>query len=54
MWELIFGRALVVVYVAVLCAVAVYGFHRYVLVYLYLKHRHRGYEPKGVLATCPG
>ncbi len=53
MWELIFGRALVVVYVAVLCAVAVYGFHRYVLVYLYLKHRHRGYEPKGVFSDLP-
>src|SRR5436309_9464452 len=37
---------LLVVYIGTLVAVAVYGFHRYVLVYLYLKHRNRVYQPK--------
>ena len=46
MWESILRHGLVVFYVTVLAAVALYGFHRYILVYLYLKHRHDGYQPK--------
>src|SRR5437870_9157125 len=41
---------LLVIYIGTLVAVAVYGFHRYVLVFLYLKHRNHGYQPK---ATFP-
>src|SRR5438034_8836323 len=47
MFENLPGHLLVGSYVLVLAAVAFYGFHRYVLVYLYLKHRHNGYQPKG-------
>lgn len=35
------------VYIAILVAVALYGFHRYVLVFLYVKHRNRAIQPKG-------
>ena len=37
----------------ILIAIAVYGLHRYVLVYLYLKHRHNGYQPKGKFDDLP-
>jgi cellulose synthase/poly-beta-1,6-N-acetylglucosamine synthase-like glycosyltransferase len=52
-WQQIFGQALVAVYLAVLLAVALYGFHRYVLVYLYLKHRTDIYQPKGTFTDLP-
>src|SRR5688572_16776244 len=39
-WLLLFG-----LYVSILCAVAFYGLHRYILVYLYVKHRHKGFVP---------
>ena len=39
----ILRSVLLVVYIGTLIAVAVYGFHRYVLVFLYLKHRNHGY-----------
>jgi len=45
MWELFFKHAVTITYMVVLCTVALYGFHRYVLVYLYLKHKHDGYKP---------
>ncbi|GIW76710.1 MAG: glycosyl transferase [Phycisphaerae bacterium] len=32
-------------YFVILCLVALYGFHRYVLVYLYVKHRHNLHRP---------
>src|SRR5438445_268118 len=44
---------LLAVYVTVLFLVALYGFHRYVLVYLYIKHRHNVYQPKGKFAALP-
>ncbi|CAN5407567.1 glycosyltransferase family 2 protein [soil metagenome] len=44
---------LVAIYLATLVAVAFYGFHRYVLVYLYVKHRHNGYQPKGKFEQLP-
>jgi cellulose synthase/poly-beta-1,6-N-acetylglucosamine synthase-like glycosyltransferase len=34
------------VYVAILLAVAFYGVHRYILVYLYMKYRNQIYQPK--------
>ena len=43
----------VYVYICVLTLVALYGFHRYVLLYLYVKHRHKGYKPKGQFVELP-
>ncbi len=40
-------------YFAVLVAVAIYGMHRYVLVYLYCKHRNRIHKPAEHLETLP-
>jgi len=53
MWETISRQFPVILYVAVLVAVAVYGLHRYMLVYLYMKHRHNGYQPKSHFADLP-
>ncbi|MDB5288959.1 MAG: glycosyl transferase [Phycisphaerales bacterium] len=53
MWAEIVKVSLVSLYVAVLVAVAIYGFHRYVLVYLYLKHRDDIYQPKGKFIALP-
>ena len=41
----VLGYALIAAYVAVLVAVASYGLHRYVLLYLYLKHRNDVRKP---------
>ena len=46
MWEHLFKQFCIVVYLFILLAIALYGIHRYVLVYLYMKHRHHGYQPK--------
>ncbi len=53
MWEMFFKHAVTFTYVVILCTVAVYGFHRYVLVYLYLKHKHDGYQPKERFNVLP-
>src|SRR5271170_7360895 len=53
MWEMFFKHAVTLTYVIILCTVAVYGFHRYVLVYLYLKHKHDGYKPAGRFNELP-
>ena len=53
MWTEIVKYGLVAIYVSVLALVALYGFHRYVLVYLYIKHRDHIYQPKGKFATLP-
>ena len=53
MWEHLLHNAGIVSYVAILLAVAVYGFHRYMLVYLYLKHRNNVYTPKGRFQQLP-
>jgi len=53
MWEPLPGKILVVSYLVVLAAVALYGLHRYVLVYLYLKHRHDGYKPAHEFSELP-
>jgi cellulose synthase/poly-beta-1,6-N-acetylglucosamine synthase-like glycosyltransferase len=44
---------LVIFYVVILGIVAVYGFHRYALVYLYLKYKHDGYLPKSRFDVLP-
>jgi cellulose synthase/poly-beta-1,6-N-acetylglucosamine synthase-like glycosyltransferase len=53
MWEHLGRDFITAAYVGVLSIVAVYGFHRYALVYLYLKHRHDGYLPQGSFAELP-
>ena len=45
MLELWLADLLTVTYFIILSLVAVYGFHRYVLVYLYVKHRHNVHVP---------
>src|SRR6266480_4293876 len=44
---------LVACYTGILCAVAFYGLHRYILVYLYCKHRHNHYKPIGNFEQLP-
>jgi cellulose synthase/poly-beta-1,6-N-acetylglucosamine synthase-like glycosyltransferase len=45
--------AVLAVYIGILVAVALYGFHRYILLYLYLKHKKDGYEPKSRFIALP-
>ena len=49
----VFKYTLVVLYMFVLLAVAFYGFHRYVLVYLYIKHRKNAYLPMAQWPELP-
>src|ERR1700722_6991294 len=49
----LFQKCLLAIYISVLFFVALYGFHRYVLVYLYLKHRDHIYQPKGKFIALP-
>src|SRR5437660_6324360 len=51
MWDA--SILLVVAYVSVLLLIATYGFHRYVLLYLYLKHKHNTYQVKGQFIDLP-
>ena len=44
---------LVVAYVSVLLLIASYGFHRYVLLYLYIKHKHNTYQIRGQYIQLP-
>jgi cellulose synthase/poly-beta-1,6-N-acetylglucosamine synthase-like glycosyltransferase len=53
MWDHFLSYLLIGTYVTVLAIVAFYGFHRYVLVYLYVKHRHDGYLPKDTFDALP-
>src|SRR4051812_43966472 len=52
-WSSVSGTALVAFYVAILIAVATYGFHRYVLLYLYRKYKHNTYTPKAEFPELP-
>lgn len=45
--------AILAVYIAILIAVAVYGAHRYLLVYLYVKHKKDGYVPEEKFIALP-
>lgn len=47
------GYVLICTYVAILLGVAAYGIHRYVLLYLYLKHRNAGKSPLGQFSELP-
>lgn len=52
-WVKLAEYGLVAIYISVLFFVALYGFHRYVLVYLYIKHRDHIYQPKGKFSSLP-
>lgn len=52
-WDMIVGKLLVGFFLLVLGLVAVYGFHRYALLYLYLKHKGNAYVPKGRFTDLP-
>lgn len=47
------GSLLVVLYVVILLMVATYGFHRYILLYLYRKYKHNTYTPSKNFAELP-
>jgi len=53
MWDHIGWYALGFCYFGILCAVAFYGLHRYILVYLYVKHRDKAYTPKAHFEQLP-
>jgi cellulose synthase/poly-beta-1,6-N-acetylglucosamine synthase-like glycosyltransferase len=53
MWVSLLQYGLTSLYIAILIAVAIYGLHRYILVYLYVKHRKDIYEPKGMYTQLP-
>src|SRR5256885_8953529 len=49
----LFNQAFIALYVFILLVVGVFGVHRYVLVYLYLKHRDNAYQPKNNFQQLP-
>ena len=53
MWQPFIQHAVTAAYLCVLCIIAVYGFHRYVLVFLYLRHKHDGYVAAGRFEHLP-
>ena len=55
MWESInvLKMLFMAVYIAILLLVALYGLHRYILVFLYIKHRNNVYQPKGDFDQLP-
>src|SRR5437867_4211839 len=48
-----FDIFILIPYLAILTILAVYGVHRYHLVYLYLKHKGKIAKPKAILETKP-
>ena len=48
-WE----KVVLITYYAVLAVLSIYGMHRYVLVYLFYRHRHRRHEPPGRFKELP-
>jgi cellulose synthase/poly-beta-1,6-N-acetylglucosamine synthase-like glycosyltransferase len=53
MWEQAIRVVFVVCYISILLVIALYGLHRYVLVYLYLKHRNSPYKPQSNFEQLP-
>jgi cellulose synthase/poly-beta-1,6-N-acetylglucosamine synthase-like glycosyltransferase len=52
-WADLGQRILITVYTFALVMVCIYGFHRYLLVYLYYRHRHKGPTRKGLFGELP-
>ena len=53
MWERIAQQGFLIAYLLTLLLIAFYGVHRYILVYLYIKHRDKAYQPKGRFTELP-
>jgi cellulose synthase/poly-beta-1,6-N-acetylglucosamine synthase-like glycosyltransferase len=53
MWQMLIKDGITIAYLCVLATIAVYGIHRYVLVYLYFRHKHDGYVPTGKFDHLP-
>ena len=53
MWQNALQYGFVLFYLAILAGIAAYGIHRYVLVYLYLKHRNNTYQPRARYIELP-
>ena len=52
-WSQLAHTTFMSVYTAVLLIVSIYGLHRYVIVYLFLRHRRKKVSPAGHFATPP-
>jgi cellulose synthase/poly-beta-1,6-N-acetylglucosamine synthase-like glycosyltransferase len=48
-----FDVFILIPYLAILTVLAIYGIHRYHLVYLYLKHKNKIAKPKSILEVKP-
>ncbi|HMF00158.1 MAG TPA: glycosyltransferase, partial [Terriglobia bacterium] len=48
-----FDIFILIPYLAILTVLAIYGIHRYHLVYLYLKHKNKIAKPKSILEVKP-
>src|SRR4051794_34023142 len=53
MLETIFLTSFIVVYIGILLLTALYGLHRYILVYLYIKHRDNRFQPPRTFNPLP-
>jgi cellulose synthase/poly-beta-1,6-N-acetylglucosamine synthase-like glycosyltransferase len=51
--EQLFKFVFITLYLFILATVAIYGFHRYVLVYLYIKHKKNSYQPQRQFEQLP-
>jgi len=49
----LFDAIILIPYLTILTILAMYGMHRYYLVYLYLKHKDKAAQPKGKLEIKP-
>lgn len=47
------NELLVAIYLIVLVLLAIYGLHRFILIYLYIKHKHNTYAPRGRFDELP-
>ena len=47
------GRICLIAYFAILAILCVYGFHRYLMVYLYYRHKRKAPKPKSAWAELP-
>ncbi len=52
-YSFVWGELLLAAYFAVLLTLALFGLHRYRMVYLYFRHRARKPEPPGRLQSFP-
>ncbi len=53
MWQLSLQIAFLALYAAILLVISVYGVHRYILVWLYVKNRHKAHVPADHIERWP-